>query len=66
MANMNSFKGGPTKPKSEKVGRWFLWVGGPNGPQVLLDHAGYPPEVKGGEVRLVVNDDIGVWYAKIK
>jgi hypothetical protein len=59
-------QGGPTKPKTEKVGRWVLWFGGPSGPQVLLDHAGYPPQVKGDDVRLLINDDIGIWYAKAK
>jgi hypothetical protein len=58
-------QGGSTKPRSETVGAWTLWVGA-NGPEVVLDHAGYPIQMKGNEVRLLVDNDVGIWYAKAK
>jgi hypothetical protein len=59
-------QGGPTKPRSETVGTWTLWSEGANGPTVLLDHAGYPIQIKGNEVRLLIDNDVGIWYAKTK
>ena len=59
-------QGGPTKPKTETVGRWTLWNGGSGGPTVDLDHSGYPVRVKGGEVRLMIDYDTGIWYGKSK
>jgi hypothetical protein len=59
-------QGGPTKPKSETVGAWTLWSGGASGPEVLLDHGGYPIRIHGNEVRLLIDDDVGIWYAKAK
>lgn len=57
-------QGGSTKPKSEKVGLWHFTGG--NSAEVLLDHAGYPVRVKRGEIRLQIDDDVGIWYAKAK
>jgi len=57
-------QGGPTKAKSEKTGSWSFTVGDPA--QVMLDHAGYPVRVKSGEVRLMIDYDTGIWYAKSK
>jgi hypothetical protein len=57
-------QGGPTKAKSEKTGFWTFTGGDPA--QVMLDHAGYPALVKGGEVRLMIDYDTGIWYAKSK
>jgi len=57
-------QGGPTKAKSEKTGFWHF--SGRDLAQVLLDHAGYPVRVKGGNVRLLIDDDAGIWYAKPK
>jgi hypothetical protein len=57
-------QGGPTKAKSEKTGFWTFTGGDPA--QVTLDHAGYPVRVKSGEVRLMIDYDTGVWYAKTK
>jgi hypothetical protein len=59
-------QGGPTKPRSETVGAWTVWDGGSDGPRVLLDHSGYPVQIKGGEVRLLIDKDVGMWYAKAK
>jgi hypothetical protein len=57
-------QGGPTKAKSEKTGFWTFTGGNPA--QVMLDHAGYPAVVKGGEVRLMIDYDTGIWYSKSK
>jgi hypothetical protein len=57
-------QGGSTKAKSETVGIWRLATGSP--PEVLLDHHGYPIRVKRNEIRLLINDDLGEWYAKTK
>jgi hypothetical protein len=57
-------QGGPTKAKSEKAGSWSFTGGDPA--QVTLDHAGYPVRVKNGEVRLMIDYDTGIWYAKSK
>lgn len=57
-------QGGSTKARSEKNGSWSIEPGDP--PNVLLDHAGYPIQVKKGEVRLLINDDLGEWYVKAK
>lgn len=57
-------QGGPTKAKSEKTGFWTFRGGDPA--EVMLDHAGYPAVVKGGEVRLMIDYDTGIWYSKSK
>jgi hypothetical protein len=57
-------QGGPTKAKSEKVGLWNF--AGLDSAEVVLDHAGYPVRVKNGEVRLMIDDDVGIWFAKEK
>ena len=57
-------QGGPTNPKTETTGAWTVWDGRGNGPQVLLDHSGYPVQIKSGEVRLLIDDDVGIWFAK--
>jgi hypothetical protein len=60
----NLVQGGPTKPRSETAGAWTLWSGVGNGPEVILDHAGYPIEISRNEVRLMIDDDTGIWYEK--
>lgn len=55
-------QGGSTKAKSEKAGTWDIQPGDP--PNVVLDHAGYPIEVKKSKVRLLINNDLGEWYVK--
>jgi hypothetical protein len=57
-------QGGSTKAKSEKTGIWQFQGGDPA--EVDLDHSGYPVRVKRGEVRLMMDDDVGIWYAKAK
>jgi len=55
-------EGGTTKAVSEKKGVWRIVPGNP--PNVLLDHAGYPIEIKRNEVRLLVDLDVGIWWVK--
>lgn len=51
---------------SEKEGRWQLEPGAPDVADVVLDHAGYPVEINGQEVRLLIDLDTGVWWVKTK
>ncbi len=39
---------------------------GSGGQEVILDHSGYPVRVEHGEVRLMIDDDVGIWYVKAK
>lgn len=57
-------QGGPTKTKSEKLGLWSFTGG--DSAEVVLDHAGYPVRMKSGEVRLMIDYDTGIWFAKAK
>lgn len=57
--------GGSTKPRSEQTGSWHFYSAGWQ-PTVDLDHSGYPVEVNGNEVRLLVDNDTGIWYQKLK
>ena len=57
-------QGGSNRPMSEKKGHWSFHAGDPS--EVALDHAGYPVQIKGKEIRLLINDDLGIWYAKTK
>jgi hypothetical protein len=59
-------QGGPTSPTTESAGSWTVWDGGSDGPRVLLDRSAYPVQIKSGEVRLLVDNDVGVWWAKAK
>jgi hypothetical protein len=56
-------EGGSTKPRTETIGTWTV---GDGGSEVLLDHSGYPIQIKGTEVRLLIDNDVGIWYAKTK
>jgi hypothetical protein len=57
-------QGGSMKPRTEKAGRWSF-VGGDN-PSIGLDDAGYPIQTKRDEIRLLVDDDVGIWYSKTR
>jgi len=59
-------QGGTTKPKTEMLGQWSIWNGGSDGPRVLVGERGYPVQIKGDEVRLLIDTDIGIWFAKVK
>ena len=61
-------QGGTTKAVSHKKGLWTLEPGMPGNPpwEVVLDHAGYPIEIKKNEVRLLVDLDVGIWWVKVK
>jgi hypothetical protein len=52
------------QPGSEQQGVWRL-EGGAN-PEILLGSAGYPIEIKGKNVRLLINEDLGWSYEKTK
>lgn len=55
-------QGGSTKAKSEVIGHWHFHDGDPA--EVDLDHAGYPVQLRGTEIRLMIDTDVGIWYAK--
>ena len=57
-------RGGPTQGKSEKTGRWHFHDGDPA--EVDLDQAGFPVRVERGEIRLLIDDDVGIWYVKLR
>lgn len=57
-------EGGTTKAASEKKGAWRIVPGTP--PNVVLDHAGYPIEIRKNEIRLLVDLDVGTWWEKAK
>lgn len=59
-------QGGSTKPTVDTSGSWTLWLGR-DATHLILDHqSSYPVEVKGEEVRLLVDNDTGIWYQKVK
>jgi hypothetical protein len=58
-------QGGPTKPKSQMVGVWTLEVEVQD-PEVVLDRSGYPVQIERNEIRLLIDNDVGIWYAKAK
>jgi hypothetical protein len=58
-------EGGTTKAVSEKKGVWRIEPGTPaDHVDVVLDHSGYPVEIKKNEVRLMVDLDVGTWWVK--
>jgi hypothetical protein len=57
-------EGGTTKPRKETVGTWRILDVPHQGPEVSLEDSGYPIEVTQKEVRLLVDLDVGVWWAK--
>jgi hypothetical protein len=60
-------EGGTTKAVSRKKGTWRIEKGEPAGvSNVVLDNAGYPIETKGGEERLLIDLDTGIWWVKTK
>ena len=56
-------QGGSTKARSAITGTWAFVPGDP--PNIELDHHGYPIELRDGHIRLLINDDLGEWYAKL-
>lgn len=57
-------QGGSTKARSETMGMWYFTAG--ESAIVDLDHSGYPARKKGNEIRLLIDDDVGIWFAKVK
>jgi len=47
-----------------KEGLWRLVIGSP--PNIELDSSGYPVEIKGKKVRLLIDNDLGHSYTKIR
>jgi hypothetical protein len=60
--------GNPLKvlPAPVRPGAPSRWIVPGNPPNVLLDGAGYPIEIKKNEVRLLVDLDVGIWWVKAK
>lgn len=61
-------QGGPTKPRSEETGTWRMvpWASAPDGELLLLNNSSFPIEVKKDGVRLLIDLDVGIWWAKAK
>lgn len=58
-------EGGTTKAVSEKKGVWRIEPGTPSDhADVIIDHSGYPVEIKRNEVPLLIDLDTGVWWVK--
>ena len=57
-------EGGTTKPPTKTSGTWTLEEGVQSGQDVVLGHAGYPVRVTSNQIRLLVDDDVGIWWAK--
>ena len=59
-------QGGSTRPKIVTQGNWKLWSGGDQGTQLLLDQSSYPVRIEGGKIKLLIDNDVGIWLAKVK
>lgn len=57
-------EGGTTRNVSEKKGVWRIEPGPGDRLTLVLDHSGYPIEATRGEIRLLVDLDVGIWWAK--
>jgi hypothetical protein len=51
------------RPDSTEEGTWQL-VNDPT-PTILLGHAGFPVQIQGNDVRLLIDNDLAQWYQKI-
>ena len=61
-------QGGTTKAMSETRGLWQLYFVKYNSRDyhsISLDSHGYPIRVKNGIIRLLIDDDLEVWYEKV-
>ena len=52
-------------PGSKEEGTWKLWSY-EGQPELSFDFGTYPAEIHGRHIRLVINDDLGYWYEKVK
>jgi hypothetical protein len=59
-------QGGPTKPRTDEAGTWVAYYSGAGISDVAFHGRIYPIQVKRGEIRLMIDDDLGIWYAKIR
>lgn len=59
-------QGGSTKAVTEVKGHWSISppVTSHEPPTIDLDHAGYPIEIHGHEIRLMIDNDLGIWWDK--
>jgi hypothetical protein len=58
-------EGGTTKSISKKHGIWTIETGTPpDHVDVVLDHSGYPVQVRKSEIRLLIDLDTGIWWTK--
>jgi hypothetical protein len=64
MERMSLLKGEQLRQYQPRRGGWKLMAG--STPNVLLDHSGYPVEIKGNEIRLLVDLDVGIWWVKTR
>lgn len=48
---------------SEEKGIWYLTT--ERTPNIVLGKSGYPIEIKGTEIRLIVNDDLDEYYRRV-
>jgi len=52
---------------AEQKGVWKFSASGNEGqPEIVLDTSGYPVQIRNGEVRLLIDTDVGIWWAKVK
>jgi hypothetical protein len=51
-------------PAPARPGAPSRWIVPGSPPNVQLDHAGYPIEIKRNELRLLVDLDVGIWWVK--
>jgi hypothetical protein len=59
-------QGGATRSRTETHGAWSISKGRDGTLTVALDHSGYPVWADGEEIRLLIDNDTGIWYTKVK
>ena len=59
-------QGGPTKARSETAAVWRIDNFEGQGPELDLNHRGYPIYMKENKRILMINGDTSIWYVKYK
>jgi hypothetical protein len=59
-------QGGPTKARSETAGVWKLFNLEGQGPELDLNHRGYPIYKHGNELILMINGDTSICYVRVQ
>ena len=49
----------------KESGTWEMWSY-KGDPELSFEFGTYPAEINGRHIRLIINDDLGYWYEKIK